>query len=353
MGINSVEQINNTHIDSQINQNSGHESSVNSTNHGADSLTAHSEAKQEGGNLITEILSEHLLDHHSYNFYDVFHFDLPVILYDDGLYAYSSMNSMKEAGTFTEIHHKIVRTDNEQAPKFDMSITTLVMFQWIAMFIIFFSFLFVRKRYKKEPFKAPRGFQNFLEMGIEMVRDRIVRVNIHDKKLADSLTPYFVSLWIFIFVLNFLGLIPGGHSATGNLAVTAGLAITAYFVINGSAILTKGIGHWFKEFTGGSPWGLWIIMIPIEILSMFTKPFALTIRLFANMTAGHVVILSLVGLIFLFKSFAIAPVSIGFSLFINLLETLVAMIQAYVFTMLTSVFVGLALGHGDEHSSAH
>jgi F-type H+-transporting ATPase subunit a len=148
-------------------------------------------------------------------------------------------------------------------------------------------------------------------------------------------------------------LIPGGHSATGNLAVTAGLALTAYFVINGSAIITKGFGHWIKEFTGGAPWFIWIVMIPIEILSMFTKPFALTIRLFANMTAGHVVILSLVGLIFLFKSFAVAPISIGFSLFINLLETLVAMIQAYVFTMLTAVFVGLALGHGEEHGTAH
>lgn len=353
MSFNTVEQTNNIQTESNQNQNTSQTSGSLANTQLTDSSKVNSETGKEGGNLITELLSEHLLDHHSYNFYDVFHLDLPVILYDDGLYAYSSMNSMKTAGTFTEINHNIVRSDNHNTPKLDLSVTTLVMFQWIAMIIIFTSFFFVRKRYLKEPNKAPRGFQNFIEMGIEMVRDRIVKVNIHDKKLADNLTPYFVSLWIFIFVLNFLGLIPGGHSATGNLAVTAGLAITAYLVINGSAIITKGFGHWIKEFTGGAPWFIWIIMIPIEILSMFTKPFALTIRLFANMTAGHVVILSLVGLIFLFKSFAVAPISIGFSLFINLLETLVAMIQAYVFTMLTAVFVGLALGHGDEHSTAH
>lgn len=353
MSNNTSEKTINTHIESQHNQNSVHSSSANSEHSLTDSSAIHSESHEEGGNLITDLLSEHLLDHHSYSFYNLFKIDLPVILYDDGLHVYSSMNSMKESGTFTEIHHEIVRTDNHQPPSLDLSVTALVMFQWIAMIIIFISFFLVRKKYIKAPFKAPSGFQNFIEMGIEMVRERIVKVNIHDQKLADKLTPYFVSLWIFIFVLNFLGLIPGGHSATGNLAVTAGLALTAYFVINGSAIITKGLGHWIKEFTGGAPWFIWIVMIPIEILSMFTKPFALTIRLFANMTAGHVVILSLVGLIFLFKSFAVAPISVGFSLFINLLETLVAMIQAYVFTMLTSVFVGLALGHGEEHGTAH
>lgn len=350
MGFNTPEKTINTQLENPNTNNTDAHTQLTHT----DSTTAHSDAAHNAeGNLITEILSEHLLDHHEYSFYDVFHINLPVILYDEGLHMYPSLKSMEEGGIFKEVGKDIVRADNGQAPKLDLSVTTLVMFQWIAMVIIFAAFFFVRKKYVKAPHKAPTGFQNFLELGIEMVRDKIVKANIHDKKLADNLTPYFVTLWIFIFVLNFLGLVPGGHSATGNLAVTAGLAITAYFVINGSAILTKGIGHWIKEFTGGAPWFIWIVMIPIEILSMFTKPFALTVRLFANMTAGHVVILSLVGLIFLFKSFAVAPVSIGFSLFINLLEVLVAMIQAYVFTMLTSVFVGLALGHGDEHETAH
>lgn len=333
--------------------NNHNELNMHSTH--TDTTSAHTEAKHNAkeGNVITEMLNDHLLDHHGYNFYDVFHINLPVIIYDDALYTYPSIHSMEEAGIFKEVHHDIIRNDTGQAPKIDLSITALVMFQWIAMIIIFTSFFIIKKRYVRHPNKAPKGFQNFIELGIEMVRDRIVKVNIADDKLAEKLTPYFVFLWLFIFVLNFLGLVPGGHSATGNLAVTAGLSITAYFVINGSAILTKGIGHWIKEFTGGAPIGLWLIMIPIEILSMFTKPFALTVRLFANMTAGHVVILSLVGLIFIFKSFAVAPISVGFSLFINLLEVLVAMIQAYVFTMLTAVFVGLALGHGEEHETVH
>jgi F-type H+-transporting ATPase subunit a len=146
--------------------------------------------------------------------------------------------------------------------------------------------------------------------------------------------------------------LPGGHTATGNLAVTAGLAITAYFVINGTAIWQNGFWGWIKEFTGGAPPFIWIIMIPIEILSMFTKPFALTVRLFANMTAGHAVILSLIGLIFLLQTLAVVPVVTAFTLFIYGLELLVAFIQAYVFTILTAVFVGLTLAHG-EHSVEH
>ncbi len=315
-----------------------------------DTTQSHSEAKQEEGNVISDILQEHLLDHHSYNFFNVFHIDLPVILYDKQLYLYPSMKSMMAEGTFTEIHHQIVRKDTQQPPKLDMSITALVMFQWLSILLLLFAFITSAKKYKKQPKTAPKGLQNMLEVLVLYIRDEIVRPNISSKRLADVLSPYFVALFFFILVMNLFGLIPGGHSATGNLAVTAGLSIIAYFVINGSAIFHVGFSHWLKELTGGAPWGIWIIMIPIEILSMFTKPFALTIRLFANMTAGHVIIFSLLGLIFMLHTFAIVPISIGFSLFIYTLELLVAFIQAYVFTILTAVFVGLTTA---EHSLEH
>jgi F-type H+-transporting ATPase subunit a len=151
-------------------------------------------------------------------------------------------------------------------------------------------------------------------------------------------------------MMNMLGLLPGAHSPTGNIAVTGALAVTAYFVINGSSIRQIGLWGWLKELTGGAPIYLVIIMVPIEIISMFTKPFALTIRLFANMTAGHVVILSLLGLIFLFQLIAVVPFVSVFVLFIYFLELLVVVIQAYIFTILTSVFVGLAIS---PHTEGH
>ena len=148
--------------------------------------------------------------------------------------------------------------------------------------------------------------------------------------------------------MNLIGLIPGGHTATGSLAVTAALAICAFFVINVTQIKDVGVKAYLKHLLGGAPIALAPIMIPIEILSMFTKPFALTVRLFANMTAGHVVLLSLVGLIFYFKSFIVSPVSVGFSIFMYFIEILVAFLQAYIFVILTAVFTGRGMSH--EHA---
>ncbi|MGB9701620.1 MAG: F0F1 ATP synthase subunit A [Candidatus Kapaibacteriota bacterium] len=347
MAINSVANSNNFWAENASNT----QSHLNATKDTLQTSKINAESHNaEEGNVISDILQEHLLDHHGYNFFDVFHIDLPIILYDDQLYAYPSMKSMLDGGTFTEIHHNIVRKDTHQPPKLDLSITSLVMFQWLSIILLLVTFFISARKYKKNPTKGPKGFQNLLEVLVIFIRDDIVKPNIQSPKLANTLSPYFVALFFFILVMNLFGLIPGGHSATGNLAVTAGLAITAYFVINGSAIFHVGFKHWLKEFTGGAPWGIWIIMIPIEILSMFTKPFALTIRLFANMTAGHVIIFSLLGLIFMLHTLAIVPISIGFSLFIYILELLVAFIQAYVFTILTAVFVGLVtVEHSIEH----
>ena len=161
-----------------------------------------------------------------------------------------------------------------------------------------------------------------------------------------------IATFFFILIMNLTGLIPFGATATGNIAVTAGLAIIAFIMIQFAAIRAHGVGQYLKHLTGGVHWALWPIMIPIEILGLFTKPFALCIRLFANMTGGHIVILSLIGLIFLFKSFVVAPVSVIFVLGIDMLELFVAFLQAYVFTMLTSLFMGFGM-QADEHEESH
>jgi F-type H+-transporting ATPase subunit a len=165
--------------------------------------------------------------------------------------------------------------------------------------------------------------------------------------------PYLLTTFFFILTMNLLGLIPYGSSATGNVSVTAGLAFLAFIMIQLAAIRAQGFGHYLAHLTGGVHWILWPIMIPIEILGLFTKPFALCIRLFANMTGGHIVIVSLIGLIFIFKSYIIAPVPIAFVLGINMLELFVAFLQAYIFTMLTSLFMGLGMQVAHEKDEQH
>jgi F-type H+-transporting ATPase subunit a len=192
-----------------------------------------------------------------------------------------------------------------------------------------------------------------LESFVVYIRDEIVVPNVGTMKRALRLMPYILSLFFFILFLNLFGLLPGNHAATGALAVTAALALTSFFVVNYIAIKNAGIGPWLKHLLGGAPAYMALIMVPIEIVSLFTKPFALTIRLFANMTAGHIVLIALVGLIFFFESWIVAPISVGFSVFIYLLELLVAFLQAYIFAMLTSVFVGLALGEHATHDEHH
>jgi F-type H+-transporting ATPase subunit a len=199
---------------------------------------------------------------------------------------------------------------------------------------------------------VPHGFVNLIEMLVVFIRDEVVIPNMGPEGL--KYIPYLLTTFFYILLMNLIGLVPYGATATGNIMVTAGLATVAFFMIQISAIQAQGFKNYLMHLTGGVHWGLWIIMIPIEILGLFTKPFALCIRLFANMSAGHIVILSLIGLIFMFQSIVVAPASVAFALFINMLELFVAVLQAYIFTMLTAVFMGFGVQAAHEsHEGNH
>lgn len=233
----------------------------------------------------------------------------------------------------------------------DLSLTKHVVFLWIAAVILIFLARAAARKNINSP--VPKGIGNLIEVFIVFIRDEIVIPNMG--KDGIKYMPYLLTTFFFILIMNLLGLIPFGATATGNVSVTGGLAIIAFIMIQAAAIRKQGLGHYLAHLTGGVHWALWPIMIPIEVLGLFTKAFALCIRLFANMTGGHIVIVSLIGLIFLFKNIWIAPIPIAFVVGINLLELFVAFLQAYIFTMLTSLFMGLGMSAegGEHHEEEH
>ncbi|MGA2623985.1 MAG: F0F1 ATP synthase subunit A [Bacteroidota bacterium] len=231
----------------------------------------------------------------------------------------------------------------------DLSITKHVVFLWIAALVVIV--LTVAAAGKNRRRTVPSGWGNLIEVFVLFIRDEIALPNMGTAGLR--YLPYLLTTFFFILVMNLIGLVPYCATATGNVSVTGALAVIAFIMIQLAAIRAQGFGHYLAHLTGGVYWLLWPIMVPIEILSLFTKPFALCIRLFANMTGGHIVIVSLIGLIFLFKSYLVVPASIGFVLGIDLLELFVAFLQAYIFTMLTSLFMGLGIQAGHEVQEGH
>ncbi len=242
----------------------------------------------------------------------------------------------------------------------DFSITKhVVMMMVAAVLLVVVLSIAARRRSATE---VPTGFAAAIEAVVEFIRNEIAIPNMGEK-FGILFTPYLCTAFFFILTCNLLGLVPYAATATGNVSVTAALASLTFILTQALAIKVSGLVGYFKHFTGGVHPAMWIIMIPVEFLGLFTKPFALCIRLYANMTAGHVVILSLVGLIFIFgkggaspiAGYGIAPVSVAFSLFVNLLEILVAFIQAYIFTLLSALFIGFAAHshHEEEGHEAH
>jgi F-type H+-transporting ATPase subunit a len=225
----------------------------------------------------------------------------------------------------------------------DLSITKHVVMMWVAGLIILLLFGLAFRR--RSP--VPRGMANLLEVGVQFVRDEIAIKNLGEKD-GKRLSPYLLTVFFFIFTMNILGLVPYAATATGNINVTGSLALGTLVLVQVEGIRRHGIVKHFKHMI---PSGLPIWMFPVTALIFFIellgfiviKPFALMVRLFANMTAGHVAILAFISITFALKTVLAAGLSVPFALFVYLLELLVALIQAYVFTMLTSLFIGLSL----------
>ena len=308
----------------------------------ADSTAAHAGEKHD---VFTELMGE-LKNGQEYDFAPFGTLHLPYLFYDtDGFHYFPTEHALEESHLYEMKAGKPIRVDTGKAPSLDMSISRAVVLMWVVGLILVIMMSRVAKKYKKN--NVQKGFGNLIETLVVFIRDEVVVPT--SGEVGRALMPFFLTVFFFILMCNLLGLIPFGHSATGDVSVTAGLALISFVMTQALHIKSNGLGGYLKHLTGGVHPLMWPIMVPVEFLGLFTKPFALCIRLFANMTAGHVVILSLLGLIFFFKTVFVSPLSIGFALFINVLELLVAFIQAYIFTMLTSLFIGMGLHHEHAH----
>lgn len=325
----------------------------------------HEIAEAEKAFNTSEVIMEHIADAHDWHLWGHTSVHLPVILYTDkGIEIFSSgrfeHGHAIHHGTYYDyknIHEKIKvvnaagEVDEEASSHvYDLSITKNVASLFVSLIVLLLIFISVANGYKKRGIGAPKGLQSWLEPIILFVRDDIARPNLGDQ--YQRFMPYLLTVFFFIWINNVLGLVPffpGGANVTGNIAVTMVLALVTFVIttINGTKT------YWGHVFTPHVPAWLYPLMIPVEIIGLFTKPFALMIRLFANITAGHILVLSLVCMIFIFKSMAVAGVSVPFVVFISVIEMLVAFIQAFIFTILSALYIGMALekpaAHGDHH----
>jgi len=317
----------------------------------------------------SEVISEHIADSHSFHIIGETAMPLPVILYTDkGLEVFSSAHFEHGHADYTGKYYtyrlikdkvNIVSTAGEVLPAasvikphgtlIDFSITRNVVSMWLSIAVLLVIFLTVSSAYKKRSGQAPKGLQSFMEPLILFVRDDIARPNIGYKYARYM--PLLLTIFFFIWINNLMGLIPffpGGSNLTGNIAVTLVLSVITLIVVN----FGSNKHYWAHIFVPHSvPKVLWPLWWVIELVGIISRPFALMIRLFANITAGHIIVLSLISLIFVFKSLYIAPVSIAFVVFMDVLELLVAALQAFIFTMLTALFIGAAIE--EPHPDAH
>jgi len=304
----------------------------------------------------TKVIMEHIADSHMWHLWGHTSLPLPVILYTPaGLEVFSSAHfhhgEEDYKGTYNtyrlvEDHVKVVGTNgqvDETVSVLDFSITKNVAAMFVAILVILIVFISVAGAYKKRVGKAPKGLQSLIEPIIVFVRDDIAKPNIGHKYA--KFMPYLLTVFFFIWFNNLLGLVPifpGGANVTGNIALTFVMAFGTMIIVN----INGNKYYWKHIFRPDVPWWLYPIMIPVELIGIISKPFALMIRLFANITAGHIIVLSLISLIFIFETLAIAPVSVAFVLFMDVLELLVAFLQAFIFTLLTALFIGMAV---EEH----
>lgn len=303
-----------------------------------------------------EMIKHHIADAYDWHLFGEGHgsvsIPLPVILYSStkGLQVFSSANFHHGTESYNgyKLEHNHLVSEDSSEKIYDISITKNVASMMIAALIIVLIFLSISASYKKNQGKAPKGMQSVFEPLITFVRDEIAEPNI-GPKFAKYL-PYLLTVFFFIWVNNLLGLLPTGANTSGNIAFTMTLAvITLLFTI-----FSGNKDYWGHIFwTPGVPLPLRVIMIPVEVIGVFTKPFALMIRLFANITAGHIIILSILSFIFIFKSFAVAGVSIPFAIVMMIMEVAVAALQAYIFTLLSALFIGQAVAEHEHHDDHH
>jgi F-type H+-transporting ATPase subunit a len=246
------------------------------------------------------------------------------------------------------IEHGHIEAMEEGRTVIDFSITKNVAAMFLSVILLFWVFFSVKRGYSRNAGKAPKGIQSFFEPIILFIRDEVAIPNIGPK--YEKYLPYLLSIFFFIWFNNMLGLFPGSANVTGNIAVTMTLALFTFIFTQ----ISGNRQYWRHIFnTPGVPWWLKVpipIMPLVELIGVFTKPFSLTVRLFANITAGHIIILSLFSLIFIFESLLVGPLSVLFAIFMNFLELFVALLQAFIFTILSAMYFGSAVEerHHDE-----
>jgi F-type H+-transporting ATPase subunit a len=340
--------------------------SMSAQEHGHHSAAAPHEAKAPADFNPGNVIMEHIMDNHDFHFFDwkghPIAAPLPIIVYSPGRGVSFFSSSKFEHGHAVynryKLNHGVIQAVKEDgsvdatAKVYDFSMTRNVVQMLIALAILVILLLNVAKKYKTHGIKtAPTGFQNAIEPVITFIRDEVGKSNLGSK--YEKYMPYLLTVFFFILICNIFGLIPGSANVTGNIAFTAVLGVISFIVI----LLSAGKHFWAHIFNPpGVPVGVKCILVPVEILGIFTKPFALIIRLFANMVAGHMIITCLIMMIFIFSKLSIgagisfAPVSMAFTIFIYLIEILVAFIQAFIFTNLTAVFISQAIEQhqGDE-----
>jgi len=344
----------------------GHSSSVQGDIHSAGEQTHGESAGHESEFSAIDMILEHISDAHEWHIFSYQGEDghekhvsipLPVIIWDGDWHIFMSGKAAHGHvhNGFTMRHGQIVPVNPSlqkagipdlfsglEGKYVDLSITKNVLSIFISCAILLLVFTAVSRVYGKSN-GVPTGLAGWMEPVILFIRDDVAVPNIGEHK-ADKYLPLLLTIFFFIWFNNLLGLVPifpGGANVTGNIAVTGVLAIITLLVVN----LGGNRDYWMHIlWPPGVPLWLKPLLIPVEILGIFVKPFALMMRLFANITAGHIMILSLVSLVFIFKNILIGPfVSVPLALFISLLELLVAVLQAYIFTILSALFIGMAV----------
>ena len=336
---------------------------------------------EEGSYDPKEFAMHHVMDSHEWHIVKGVVIHLPCIVYHDGFHFFNSarlpeyqpgiidstiIDSVGLAhspavqgietykGFYLNESGKIVHEDGKFV--LDLSITKNVATLLIVAILLILTFTSVAKSYKRREGMAPKGLQSLMEPLILFIRDDVVKSNLGKK--TDKYFPFIMTVFFFILFGNLLGLIPliGSPNLTGNITITMALALMTFIITN----LHANKYYWQHIiWPPGVPPLVNVILVPIEIMGIFIKPFALMVRLFANITAGHIVIVSLIGLIFIFShaganlggGLGAAAVAVPFSIFMSFLELLVAFLQAYIFAMLSALFIALAQEehHGEDH----